>query len=58
VRLVGDGTAMAFAVLGACKGSRPESRVSDDQIRLVQEEMMNGDYNHLLATACKYFEVS
>jgi len=57
VRLVGmDGN--AFAVLGACKEAARKAGWSDDQIRLVQEEMMNGDYNHLLATACKYFEVS
>ncbi len=48
----------AFAVLGACKEAARKAGWSDDQIRLVQEEMMNGDYNHLLATACKYFEVS
>ena len=57
VKLVGkDGN--AFAVMGACRVAARNAGWSDEQIKGVLDEMQAGDYNHLLATACKYFEVS
>lgn len=57
VKLVGtDGN--AFAVMGACRKAARKAGWSNDQIQVVLDEMQSGDYNHLLATAGKYFEVS
>lgn len=54
--LGGDGN--AFVILGACRKSARRSDWSNERIEMVLAEMQEGDYDHLLATACKYFEVS
>ena len=57
VKLVGkDGN--AFAVMGACRVAARNAGWSEEKIKGVLDEMQAGDYKHLLATACKYFEVS
>ena len=56
VRLTGeDGN--AFSVMAKCKRSAQRAGWSKDQIDNVVNEMMSGDYDHLLQTAMKYFEV-
>lgn len=57
VELVGhDGN--AFAILARCRGAARRSRWTEDQFRTFQEEAMSGDYDKLLATVTKYFNVS
>jgi len=53
VKLVGrDGN--AFVILGMCVRVAKQNGMDWEKI---QSEMMAGDYDHLLQTACKYFEV-
>ena len=55
VKLVGeDGN--AFAILGRCYQALVRARRRDlwEEFR---KEATSGDYNHLLATVCDYFEV-
>ena len=57
VKLVGsDGN--AFAVMGACRKAAKSAGWDKGQIDALLAEMMNGDYNHLLATAMEHFDVS
>ena len=57
VKLIGnDGN--AFAILGACKKAANKAGWTNEEWRTVSDEMMSGDYNHLLATAADHFEVS
>jgi hypothetical protein len=44
----------AFAILGAASKVAKANKMDWPKI---QEEMMAGDYNHLLQTAMKYFNV-
>ncbi len=53
--LGGDGN--AFVILGACRDAARKAEWSTDKITIVMDEMRSGDYDHLLATACKYFKV-
>lgn len=56
VRLIGeDGN--AFMVLGLCRHAARRAGWSEEQWTKVREEMTFGDYNMLLATAMKYFDV-
>jgi hypothetical protein len=56
VKLVGeDGN--AFAILGRCARAARKAGWSDERVNKVLEEMRSGDYDNLLATAMKYFEV-
>jgi hypothetical protein len=57
VKLVGrDGN--AFAIMGACSQAARRAGWTKEQVDAVLEDMMSGDYNHLLATAMKNFDVS
>lgn len=57
VKLVGkDGN--AFAILGACCNAARKAGLTQPQIQEFKDEATSGDYNHLLATCCEYFEVS
>lgn len=47
----------AFAVIGACNTAAKKAGWSKEQIETVMDEMMAGDYDHLLHTAMKYFQV-
>ena len=47
----------AFAVIGACKRAAKKAGWTDEKWKDVNEEMTSGDYNHLLHTVVKYFEV-
>ena len=56
VQLVGsDGN--AFAIIGRCISAARKAKWSQEQIDNVRKEMMSGDYDHLLQTACMYFDV-
>ena len=44
----------AFAILGLARQVARENHMDWAEI---QKEAMSGDYNHLLATMCKYFDV-
>lgn len=56
VKLIGrDGN--AFAILGACKQAARKAKWNAERTESVMAEMMSGDYDHLLATAMKHFEV-
>ena len=56
VKLVGrDGN--AFAIMGACREAARKAKFSEEKTDAMLAEMMSGDYNHLLATACEYFDV-
>ena len=57
VQLVGnDGN--AFAIMGACQRAARNAGWDKDRIQTVMDEMMSGDYDNLLATAMKHFDVS
>ena len=56
VKLVGrDGN--AFAIMGACSKAARQAGWSAERIKAVMDEMMTGDYDHLLQTAIKNFDV-
>jgi len=56
VKLLGrDGN--AFAIMGACSKAAKQAGWPKTQVDAVLEEMMSGDYDHLLAVACKHFNV-
>jgi hypothetical protein len=56
VKLVGnDGN--AFAIMGACKQAGRKAGYTAEQLAAYQKESMSGDYDHLLATAMKWFDV-
>lgn len=57
VRLTGqDGN--AFAVLGKVIGALKKAGYSKEEVDEFKKEAMSGDYNHLLATAMKWADVS
>jgi hypothetical protein len=47
----------AFAVMGACKKAAKAAGWTPEKITQVLEEMTSGDYDQLLGTAMKYFDV-
>ncbi len=56
VKLLGkDGN--AFAIMGECQRAAKKDGWSAEHIKFVMDEMMSGDYDHLLQTALKYFDV-
>ena len=56
VQLTGnDGN--AFAILGNCQKAARQAGLTKDQIDEFVNEAMSGDYDHLLQTCMKYFEV-
>jgi hypothetical protein len=57
VKLVGrDGN--AWAIMGSCQRAAQKAKWSKERTKAVLDEMMAGDYDHLLQTAMKHFEVS
>jgi len=47
----------AFAILGAAKGVMRKARWPQELQEEIMAEAMSGDYNHLLGTMMKYFDV-
>jgi len=57
VELVGsDGN--AFAIMGKCARAARRAGWTKEQIAAFQSECMSGDYDNLLQTAMKYFDVN
>jgi hypothetical protein len=57
VQLVGnDGN--AFAIMGAVSKALGRAGVSREEINAYTTESMSGDYDNLLATACRWVSVS
>ena len=57
LQLVGeDGN--AFAILGKARHVARESGWPQDEIDEMLEEAMSGDYDHLLQTMMRYFDVN
>ena len=47
----------AFAVLGRCREAARNAGLSEDEIANFMAEAMAGDYDHLLQTAMRWFEI-
>ena len=47
----------AFVIIGACIKAMRRSGWNAEKIADVQKEMTSGNYDHLLATAMKHFDV-
>lgn len=47
----------AFAILGEARRAAKKAGWSQDEIDKMLQESMSGDYNNLLATVSKYFDV-
>lgn len=57
VSLVGtDGN--AFALLGSCSKAARKAGIEDTEINKFLDEAKQGDYDHLLRTCMKYFNVN
>ena len=57
VRLTGtDGN--AYAIMGTVQKALKKAGATPAEIKEYLDESMSGDYNHLLATACEWVEVS
>lgn len=57
VKLVGtDGN--AFAILGKVSGALKKAKVPAAEVEAFMDEATAGDYDHLLATAMKWVEVT
>lgn len=57
VKLTGtDGN--AFEIMGKVSGALRKAGASKEDVEAYMAESMSGDYNHLLATACKWVNVS
>ena len=47
----------AFAILGRCREAARDAGLSDDEIAAFMDEATAGDYDHLLQTAMRWFEI-
>ncbi|MFN4091094.1 MAG: hypothetical protein ACK4QW_18895 [Alphaproteobacteria bacterium] len=47
----------AFAILGRCRQAARDAGLSDEEIAAFMDEAMTGDYDHLLQTAMRWFEI-
>ena len=47
----------AFTVLGRCRQAAREAGLADGEIGAFMAEAMAGDYDHLLQTAMRWFEI-
>ena len=47
----------AFAILGRCRAAARDAKLSDEEIAAFMDEAMAGDYDHLLQTAMRLFEI-
>ena len=56
IRLVGeDGN--AFAILGICQREARRQCVPDEEVKAFMQEAIAGNYDHLLATCQKWFNI-
>ena len=57
VQLIGeDGN--AFSIIGACQKAARNAGWSKERMDVVSDDMMSGDYDHLLQVAMTHFDVS
>lgn len=56
LKIIGENS-NAFMILGLAKRAARKAGWEPARIKEVMDEMMAGDYDHLLMTAMKYFEV-
>ena len=47
----------AFAVLGRCRQAAQDANLCEDEIAAFMAEAMAGDYDHLLLTAMRWFQI-
>ncbi|MFN4098447.1 MAG: hypothetical protein ACK4GT_01595 [Pararhodobacter sp.] len=47
----------AFAILGCCRAAARDAGLSEEEIAGFMDEAMAGDYDHLLQTAMRWFEI-
>ena len=47
----------AFAILGRCRAAARDAGLSDEEIAAFMDEAMAGDYDQLLQTAMRWFEI-
>ena len=47
----------AFAILGRCRAAARDAGLSDEETAAFMNEAMAGDYDHLLQTAMRWFEI-
>ena len=47
----------AFAVLGRCREAARDAGLSEGEIAAFMAEAIAGDYDHLLQTAMRWFEI-
>ena len=47
----------AFAVLGQCREAARDAGLSEGEIAAFMAEAIAGDYDHLLQTAMRWFEI-
>ncbi|MBW4636218.1 MAG: hypothetical protein KME30_31365 [Iphinoe sp. HA4291-MV1] len=52
-----DRDSNAFMILGLCQRAARAAGLSPAEIKAFQEEATSGDYDHLLATAMRWFSV-
>ncbi len=56
VKLLGtDGN--AFSIIGSCRKSAKRAGWNDEQLAAFVKEATSGDYDHVIQTAMKYFDV-
>ncbi len=56
VKLIGE-NGNAFAIIGACCCAARKAKLPQTEIDAFKNEAISGDYDHLLATAMKWFYV-
>lgn len=44
-------------MLGRCRAAARDAGLSDEEIAAFMDEAMAGDYDHLLQTAMRWFEI-
>lgn len=47
----------ALSIIATCRKAARKAGWTNAEWKAVQDEMMSGDYDHLLQTAMKHFEV-
>ena len=47
----------AFTVLGRCRAAARMAGLTDDELTQFSDEAMAGDYDHLLQTAMRWFDI-
>lgn len=56
IRLIGeDGN--AFYVIGKCLNAMQDNKLPKEEIQAFKKEAMSGDYDNLLGTVMKWFDV-